>query len=80
MPKKTEKTCGDCEYFGGERGSGYHECDAVEHDIYAEDDDKAVVVDGSGYMAALRVRSDFGCVLWEKRRCKKNHVRKKASG
>lgn len=25
---------------------------------------KAVVVDGSNYYAALKVREDFGCVLW----------------
>lgn len=29
------------------------------------DDHKAVVVDGSGYHAALMIREDFGCVLWE---------------
>jgi hypothetical protein len=27
--------------------------------------DKAVVVDGSGYFAALKCRSDFGCVYHE---------------
>jgi hypothetical protein len=28
---------------------------------------KAVVKDGSGYFAALRCRSDFGCVLFERK-------------
>ena len=28
---------------------------------------KAVVVDGSGYLAALRTQEDFGCVLHEVR-------------
>lgn len=28
-------------------------------------DEKAMVVDGSGYYAALCVEDDFGCVLWE---------------
>lgn len=26
---------------------------------------KAMVVDGSGYFAALKTAEDFGCVLWE---------------
>lgn len=32
---------------------------------YAEQDRKAVVLDGSCYAARLLVRKDFGCVLWE---------------
>ena len=28
-------------------------------------EEKAAAVDGSGYMASLRVKPDFGCVLWE---------------
>jgi len=29
-------------------------------------EEKACTQDGSGYRASLRVKPDFGCVLWEK--------------
>ena len=30
-------------------------------------DDPAMTVDGSDYFSALKVKEDFGCVLWEKK-------------
>jgi hypothetical protein len=53
--------------------SGYHKCDAIDHldDIGARESvekgegPKAFAKDGSGYYAALKVRGDFGCVLFK---------------
>lgn len=55
--------------------TGLHTCDRIKHSNFYDYDDPAEydrieadladVVDGSGYQAALRVREDFGCVLWE---------------
>ena len=72
--------CGTCKYFGEEVttedfenfttiGSGYHKCDSIKHDKeYDYNPGKgAMVEDGSGYYAALKVESDFGCVKWVKK-------------
>ena len=55
-----------------EVGSGIHTCDRIirEEEPYLADfdqlsKDRAYVVDGSGYYAALRVKEDFGCIAWE---------------
>lgn len=77
------KLCKDCKFLGEEievwdsdicedKPSGFHECQRVCHgnkDCYdvLEHDDSAIVVDGSGYFAALRVKEDFGCVYFEKK-------------
>ncbi len=50
--------------------SGFYQCNRVQHvsasmDIAEVQDLDAVVVDGSGYFAALRVRDDFGCMGFE---------------
>ena len=51
----------------------YGECKAIEHDtewgwnesLALTKKASAMVLDGSGYFAALRSRAEFGCVLWE---------------
>lgn len=55
-----------------EQPSGFHACELIKHGNkgYMEfatppQLGRAYVADGSGYFAALRVRSDFGCVEWE---------------
>jgi len=70
--------CGNCKHLGEEAmafpegeytlaPSGYWVCNLIEHvgDDHVWGSGRAHVVDGSGYYAALRVREDFGCVLWE---------------
>lgn len=48
--------------------SGYHKCTFIEcigtdsSIFYVKPKSKSVLVDGSAYMAAIRVREDFGCV------------------
>ncbi len=72
------KTCGMCKHKGeaitkydcGEItdiDTGYFMCDLIEHDDgwQYKQGQKAVVTDGSGYMATLCVENDFGCVRWE---------------
>lgn len=59
--------CGQCKYFGKSAhiSDEFHECSWLESkDGEVNDKARAVPVDGSGYYAALRVRSDFGCVDW----------------
>ena len=73
-------TCGTCKYFGEEVmiedfenfdtiGSGYHKCDLIKHDkeFQSLQGFGAMVEDGSGYRAALKVEADFGCVKWSKK-------------
>lgn len=70
-------TCGTCKYFGDpvkdenvHVPTGYHVCAWVkQHDDFggATATESAVVVDGSGYFAALCVKEDFGCNKWESR-------------
>ncbi len=56
-----------------ELNSEHHQCKRVLHGNAGgrETADRltqpAVVVDGSGYVAQLRVLPTFGCVLWEER-------------
>ena len=73
-----DKTCGTCRFRGEERTrmdyekyvevpQGYFLCERIKHDDeskYAQGQ-KALVVDGSGYFAALCVEDDFGCTEWE---------------
>jgi len=44
-------------------------CGRIKEEHYMDDGEKltekAMVMDGSGYYAALCVEDDFGCVLWE---------------
>lgn len=63
------------------RNETFRQCQAVEHDRrdktneggYNDESEKAeyraahkaVVLDGSGYMASLMTREDFACVLFE---------------
>lgn len=74
-------TCGECRFRGDELESydsklgrdaknGSFLCGKIEHDNdpeFRKSSDKATVIDGSGYYAALCVAEDFGCVLWEPR-------------
>ncbi len=74
-------TCGNCRYFGDEVildeweempiRTGYHQCERIKHCEHfynsQERDFSALVVDGSGYFAALRVTEDFGCIAFEKK-------------
>ncbi len=53
--------------------SGHHRCERVMHgnaggrETAERLTEPAVVVDGSGYVAVLRVLPSFGCILWEER-------------
>ena len=69
-------TCGTCRFWGDrgdrhEMRQRFRRCLAVEHigDEYDEREkavtDRAHVIDGSGYYAALKCAADFGCVLHE---------------
>lgn len=65
-------TCETCKYFGDELRddshhvpTGYHVCAWVKQNVYGDATGDAVVVDGSGYFAALCVKEDFGCNKWE---------------
>ena len=68
-------TCGTCKWRGTpiENAEGYFLCDRIMQKnsagyIYEGElpkGEKAAVIDGSGYYAALCVESDFGCNLWE---------------
>ena len=68
-----KETCGTCKHFGEVSdeagGDTYHACNLIKfHDTYKGDiknGDGAVVIDGSGYFAALLVEEDFGCNKWE---------------
>ena len=76
--------CGTCCFFGEEliqmdretfnpKGTGWHTCEAVRHIIFdtiegEAPDSNAMVNDGSGYFAALRVTCDFGCVNYKEKR------------
>lgn len=74
-----EKLCGNCKYLGKEVtgydedfndvAKGYFACDLIKHDKQWKYEPKAgaVVVDGSGYSAALCVEADFGCNRWEEK-------------
>lgn len=77
----TNKTCGTCKYKGGaitkmdddtfkDVDTGYFVCDLIKHGTKEEHNpgQQAMVIDGSGYYAALCVEDDFGCVKWEARR------------
>lgn len=72
--------CGDCKHWKTgltsydedyeDVESEFGECGAVahggeDHDLRNTDPRLALAIDGSGYRAALRCRSDFGCVLFE---------------
>ena len=72
-----DKLCGNCKYLGKQvnmdvawfedTSTTYFECGLIKHDKKWEYLPKAgaVVVDGSGYSAALCVEEDFGCNRWE---------------
>lgn len=73
--------CGTCKHWGDEKDmkERFRQCRGVVHDVdfVADarrpdesqqqflDKNKAVTQDASAYMAALRCREDFGCVLHE---------------
>lgn len=69
------RNCGNCRHWEEYGSSKYGACGRLKH--HAErhgeldngrtdgPDDAAVLIDGSDYFAALRCRSDFGCVLHE---------------
>ncbi len=70
-------TCSDCKYKGDEQyveeddgdeyQSGYFRCEFIKHDENRRypNGEGAVVVDGSGYFAALLVEDAFGCVHYK---------------
>lgn len=73
-----DKICGSCKHkgevlknfdddFDYKVDTSYFICKLIEHDKEAEcvKGQKAFVVDGSGYYAALCVENDFGCNKWE---------------
>lgn len=67
-------TCGTCKHFGKpvedeDRNVpvGYHICTLItmrDRHIDPPGDETAVVVDGSGYYAALCIKEEFGCNQW----------------
>ncbi len=68
------KICGNCKFRGQEKDgtglelpTGYFLCERIKHDECwkYKKGQLAVVIDGSGYFAALCVEKDFGCVAWE---------------
>lgn len=64
------KRCGTCKHWRGEEFRGWRQCQRIEHYTgYPAIDptERAIVVDGSGYLAALRCKTDFGCVYHEPR-------------
>ena len=73
-------TCGTCRFFGILRDAEdpdslrsvpdtYALCGRIKHDerYSGLPGERALLVDGSGYWAALCVMSDFGCNLWEQK-------------
>jgi hypothetical protein len=69
-------TCGTCKYkgelsdvghFDESQQKGYFFCERIQHDHRwkYEEGNRALVIDGSGYYAALCVEDDFGCNQWE---------------
>lgn len=70
-------TCGTCKHFGDpiEDASdshyiptGYHVCRLIKQGERGEQvDDAALVVDASGYYAALCIKEEFGCNQWAER-------------
>lgn len=79
--------CGTCKYFGPEiKGSdddedvgdslniprGYHRCMLIERTAPGHiATEVAVVVDASGYYAALCVKEEFGCNQWKEAYCER---------
>lgn len=72
------KTCGTCQFLGDEitkddeetyetKGTGYFTCGRINHDSDKKyhQGQLALVVDASGYHAALCVEADFGCAAWK---------------
>ena len=61
----------DYKNWTNDKPSGYFQCDFIKHNdksVYEGrflKGQKACVVDGSDYYAALCVEDDFGCNLWE---------------
>lgn len=80
----TQNKCGDCRYLGDAvvlkndpAPTGFYSCDRIKHlnNDYlerheAEDigKDLAHVLNGSGYHASIRVREEFGCEMFERRK------------
>ncbi len=78
---QAQRVCATCRFLGSDRPLEYYDNDtdedrASEHRVCvriihgnAESrkgfDEVAVVTDGSGYQAILRVLPTFGCALWE---------------
>lgn len=62
-------TCGTCKFKGKliKESHKYFFCDRIKHDVDRrfKPGHKAVIVDGSGYYAALCVEDDFGCLEWK---------------
>lgn len=73
-------TCGTCKHWGAgrneheyagasvSRDDEFKPCGAIIQEDYYDEKKiagkRAFVQDGSGYYAAIKVREDFGCVLW----------------
>ena len=61
-------TCGECKFWGDkDENNQYRQCRAIKHVEFSDENEdySAFVVDGSGYFAALKCRSDFGCNLFQ---------------
>lgn len=73
-----ERICGNCKYKGEvlttydeeeykDVPNSYFRCNRIVHDQgwKFKQGLKALVIDGSGYYAALCVEDDFGCIEWK---------------
>jgi hypothetical protein len=66
-------TCGTCKYFGNPVDDnqqdwrvpdGYHVCRLIQDLNDGQQPKPALVIDASGYYAALCVKDEFGCNQW----------------
>jgi hypothetical protein len=78
MTNTEPKTCGTCKYLGDlvpdedehRIPTGYHVCQLIKrpsNDYNEPRGESALVIDASGYFAALCVKDEFGCNQWEGR-------------
>jgi hypothetical protein len=56
----------DSKSFTANDSQEWHDDEEINKELRElREANKAAVRDGSGYWAALKVREDFGCILWE---------------
>ena len=73
--QESTKCCGTCLFWKEVDRFGVGTCEAIKHqggqfsysDDWAEGNNAAGIVDGSGYYAALKTKEAFGCTLYKPR-------------